>query len=881
MSTIMGSRRTLRASGSAIPQLYGQPALVPIRLEGREAVNELFEYRLLLATPDELNPFPLGAANFALSDFNGREINLSIELDGQGTFIPASTGAVARAGLGAGTRQINALVAHTRLLGQQGRRMVYELTLRPWLHLATLRQNCRIFQNQTPIEVIDALLSDYHFPLERRLVERYHKRDYITQSNESDFSFFCRLCEEWGINYFFEHVGDAHRLVLADNMGAFRKAPSEAYQRLSIYTGGHKIDEEYIERFAPASALRSGAFSTQDYDYTRPRADLSAARRAPDAGAQPAQEVYEFHAGTNYAQPRAGAGQADNDPHSEGNQLAMLRMQALRTDSLRAEGFGHLRGLPAGCCFALQKHPQEAANTDWLVLSGEMLMEEIPEESGGGTDYRVDLHFDAHPMSQPLRPPRRTPRPVLHLESALVVGPEGQDLWTDSLGRIKVQFPWDREGQRNENSSCWLRVAQAWAGNQLGAGFIPRVGQEVLVGFISGDPDQPICTGSVNNQVNLPPLALAANQSISSIRSRERVDGMGNAAGGRSNLLALDDTAGHIQAQLQSDHARSRLSLGDIARIEGSTGRKEQRGEGFELSTEAHGNIRGESGMLISSEPGEGAIKSMAAALARLGVAKEQQQSMGHWARQAEVQADGAEGADVERALDAQHAEIRGDPARTFPELSKPHIVLASGAGIAATAVGSTHLHSGEHTALTSEGHTSVTTGKSLLASARDAIKLFAGKLGINMTAWSGNIYIRALRNGIQLLAHVDITLTADQITMRAKKRILMECDGAYWEMARGNMDIGLPGKFSVHSAGHAFDGPRSLAAASQDWPDASFDDRYVVRHPRTGEPMAGIRYSLQQEGMAPVEGVTDKLGRIALRQGMDPARVVIDLLGR
>src|ERR1700712_927761 len=206
--------RTLSVRSPAIPMVLGIPALEPVRLSGSEGLNSLFAYELLLKTPDGLNLDASGAADFDLDAFIGREIQCSVQLDGRGPL-----------GMGAGTREINALITDAALWGEEGRHLQYQLTLRPWLHLATLSTDCRIFQNQSVVQILDALLADYAFPVDKRLLDTYPVRDYQTQYNESDFAFFERLCQEWGISYFFEHAQGTHRLVLVDAMGAFQANP--------------------------------------------------------------------------------------------------------------------------------------------------------------------------------------------------------------------------------------------------------------------------------------------------------------------------------------------------------------------------------------------------------------------------------------------------------------------------------------------------------------------------------------------------------------------------------------------------------------------------------------------------------------------------------
>jgi len=447
----IASGRTLRVHSEALAQVQGQALLEPVRLSGREGINSLFEYELLLHTTSAF----VGArssADLDLDGFIGREICCSIALEG------------------AGTREISALITDAAFVGPVGRQLQYRLTLRPWLHLATLSTDCRIFQNQTVVQILEALLADYHFPVEKRLyglegaaAGSYPTRDYQTQFNESDFAFFERLCQEWGISYHFEHSQGKHRLVLSDAMAAFRPNEGEMYQRVEYHPPGWKLDAEYLHGFTPAHHIASGRYTSRDYDYTRPKADLTTSRAQPRPTAQADGEVYEWHratGGSHWAQPDAGAGQP-NDPLEEGRLIALLRMQALRTPGNRAQGSGHLRGMQPGHTFKLARHPQERANAEYLILETTFLIENVAQDTQAADvsdertqQWRFDVDLVTHPTSETLRPALTYAKPFSHgPQSALVVGPEGQNLWTDALGRIKVQFPWDRIGHRLQRSA--------------------------------------------------------------------------------------------------------------------------------------------------------------------------------------------------------------------------------------------------------------------------------------------------------------------------------------------------------------------------------------------------------------------------------------------
>jgi type VI secretion system secreted protein VgrG len=404
--------QTFSVTSQAIPLIQGLPALEPVQLKGHEGMSSLFMYELLLKTPDAMNLGASGAADFDLDAFIGREISCLIELDGSGAFVPGATGSSSDH-VGAGVRQINALITDAAMWSEEGRHVQYKLTLQPWLHLATLTTDCKIFQNKTVVQILDELLADYSFPVDKRLFETYPVRDFQTQFNETNFDFFSRLCEEWGLSYHFEHAEGKHRLVLSDAMGAYKPMDSEAYRAVEYHAPGWKVDAEYISSFVPGTHLTSGRYATRDYDYTRPKADLSSGRKDPRSTGQADSEVYQWHAahaGSHYTQPRAGLAEA-NDSQGEGRLLALLRMQALRTHGDRAQASGNLRGMVAGCTFTLQKHPRQTANAKYLVLDTRFVIENVAQDSQNKEatrerqqQWRVEVDFTAHPITQPLRP---------------------------------------------------------------------------------------------------------------------------------------------------------------------------------------------------------------------------------------------------------------------------------------------------------------------------------------------------------------------------------------------------------------------------------------------------------------------------------------------
>ena len=282
--TIFKASRALTVRSAAIPEVSGAPALVPLKLQGREGINSLFHYTLALQTPDALQFSGIGS-NFRLDDFIGREITCSIELEGMGSFQAGMPGGLGASHQGAGVREISGLITAARFCTEDHRHAIYELEIRPWLYLATLTTDCKVFQDQTPVEVIEAVLAGYNFASDKRLIETYPPRDYCVQYNETNFEFITRLMQERGINYHFEHTACVHRLVWSDHNGAFQAASQDqgegpgACHDIPYYPLGHKIDREYIHGFSPTGRITSGAYATRDHDYTRPRATLEASAR--------------------------------------------------------------------------------------------------------------------------------------------------------------------------------------------------------------------------------------------------------------------------------------------------------------------------------------------------------------------------------------------------------------------------------------------------------------------------------------------------------------------------------------------------------------------------------------------------------------------------
>ncbi|WP_375508231.1 type VI secretion system Vgr family protein [uncultured Caballeronia sp.] len=827
--------RTLAVRGAALPIFRDQPILTPVRMSGAEALSELFKYTLELKTPDSLAFSPSLAANISLDTLIGTEITCLIELEGNGQFVAGMMGNSGASNIGAGTREISGLVSSARILREEGRTIVYGLTIVPWLWLATNNQDSRLFQDMSVVEISDAVLGEYSFPVEKRFIEQYPKRDIQRQHWESDFVFLARLWQEWGIYFWFDHGDGKHRLVLCDSIGA-HKPHGDAYSTIRYEAPtGKRIDEEHIHSLSVTSTLTTGGVTSVDYDYTWPRADLTSDRQDPRDTAFAGTEIYEWG---DYAQPQAGAtglSGEHNQPRDEAKFLSLVRMQALRCPGLRANGIGNMRGLVTGQTFNLTHAPQANSNREYLVVSSTLDIENVGEESlpggspGNSQRYRCETKFVIQPSSEVFRPQRTIPKPRTHgPETAIVVGPDNQEIWTDAYGRIKVQYFWDRLGQTNERSSCWMRVSSPWQGNQFGAIHLPRIGQEVIVDHLRGDPDLPIVTGRVVNEFQSPNWKLPDNQALSGFRSREL-------GGGRANHLLMDDTEGKIQTQLSSDHALSQLNLGSITRVPGNTGRQDARGEGFELRTDAHGVVRAAQGMLLTTEARKNAqshAKDLGETLQRLTQARDLHESLAELAQQCKAQDTGADQSDVAKAIKTQNNAIRGGTKtddNAFPEIASPQLTLASPTGIQTSTAGSTHLASDEHLAITTGGNVGVATGNSFFASARNQFSLFVHKLGIKLIAASGNVRIEAQSDAIEIIANrvVEIMSMTDWINLKANQGIRLNGGGTELEISAKGILGFTDGQFLVHASDHGTPGPQSMPVQFPPFPSGKSNDAF------------------------------------------------------
>jgi type VI secretion system secreted protein VgrG len=488
----------------------GPDVLLLNQMGGGEELGRLFTYDLQLTSLD---------ANIDLNQLLGKPMSVGLQLaDG-------------------GERHFHGIVAQCSQSIDQGQFASYQVTLRPWLWLLSRTSDCRIFQNLSIPQIIKQVFRDLGFSdFEDALSRPYREWEYCVQYRETSFDFVSRLMEQEGIYYFFRHEQDRHVLVLADAYGAHTTVPG--YASIPYYPKDEQQRErDHMHNWHLAQQVQPGSLELNDYDFQRPSASIdvrSAMPRPHTAGDYP---LYDYP-GT-YVQS------------ADGEHYARTRIEALQTLHEQIEFSGNARGLGSGHLFSLTGFSRQDQNREYLIVGIRYNIHQESLESGGGSNSaQYESSLTCIDAQQSFRPLANTYRPIVKgPQTALVVGPKGEEIWTDQYGRVKVHFYWDRHDQSNENSSCWIRVSQSWAGKNWGSMQIPRIGQEVIVSFLEGDPDRPIITGRVYNAEQTVPYDLPENATQSGMKSRSSKGG----TPANFNEIRMEDKKGLEQLYIHAE----------------------------------------------------------------------------------------------------------------------------------------------------------------------------------------------------------------------------------------------------------------------------------------------------------------------------------------
>jgi len=484
----------------ALDTPLGDDVLLLRGFNGREGISRLFSFQLDLLSEKK---------DIKMEDVIGKQVTLSIRLeDGSKRFFNGFVSQFAQAASAT-------LFTH------------YEMEVVPWLWFLTRNADCRIFQNMAIPDILEKIFSKYaSSQFKKVLTGSYEELEYCVQYRETDFNFVSRLMEQYGIFYYFEHEEGKHTLVLADSNTAYQPCPVQDTVSYNKVVGDLE-SEDVIIGWDSRQELHTGKFSQTDYNFEKPSLSLMTSDpTVEEIGGNSAYELYDY--------PGLFLSTAD------GKNFTRIRMEEEEAIHKWFSGESNCRVFTSGYKFDLQDHYLEDMNDSYVLT-------EVTHSASAGGNYadddaiaaRYSNHFTCALASQPMRAERKTPKPFVQgPQTAVVVGKSGEEVWVDKYGRVKVQFYWDRLGKKDEHSSCWVRVSQPWAGQNWGGMWIPRIGQEVIISFLEGDPDRPIITGRVYNAEQMPPWALPDSGNISGFKSNS------TKGGGGYNEVSFDDTKG-------------------------------------------------------------------------------------------------------------------------------------------------------------------------------------------------------------------------------------------------------------------------------------------------------------------------------------------------
>ncbi|AMP03016.1 rhs element Vgr family protein [Collimonas pratensis] len=756
------------------------------------------------------------------------------------------------------------------LLRTDGGISFYQAKLGPWLQYLRLRTDNYIFHGKTLREQLEIIFADYGTlpSWDFQVSGEDAAMTDATQFGESDYNYIHRRLEFRGIFYRYAHTDQGHKLVIMND--STRAEPIDGGPEIKFQRHGGATEEDGIGEFSSTRQIVPSSVTLGGFNFKNPKPFSAGVPTLNRQGNVLSTEVYEY----------VGAYGAKNV--QDADTQARLRMEEIEAIGKHFEAVGNNRFVIPGCWFHLTNHfgfnlfasHEEAAKNEFLIVSVHHVatnnyLQEATEQAGYSNT------FTCIRKAIPWRPGRgfnSVDTKINYPQTATVVGPNGQGpVFTDEYGRVRIQFHWDRVGTNDEKSSAFVRAASPWAGAELGAQAIHRVGSEVLVMYLDGNPDRPIIIGSVYNQRNMPPWKLATQQSLMGFRSRELTPDGGNQPRGRSNHVILDDSNKSIQAQIRSDAQHSQLSLGQITRIEDNAGRKDARGDGWELRSDGHGVARSAKGMLITTEARPGAaahMTDMGETIQRLTSARDQHETLADLAQQAGAQEKDGQQADIAKTLKTQNDEIKGGSTEEgkFPEFSKPHLVASSPAGIETTTSGSTHIASGDHTAITTGKSLSIASGDSLFASIRKAFLLFVHMAGMKLIAAAGNIDIQALTDSINILAKLNITQTGNRITITAKEELVLNGGGSYAKYNAAGIEQGTNGAYVAHAASVSFVGPNTLPVPPMNLPIVDgFDEQFRLTDEQDNA-LPNAAYTIRSscgkiwQGISDADGLTQRV---------------------
>ena len=495
---------------------YGEDDLLIEEISGHEAMSQLFEFRLrLLSERDDIDPRKIIAkpAILRTETWDSRHMG--------------------------GERHWNGVVSRFQRTGRvqspDGEDLYsYECDIVPWFWFMTQHEDCRIFQNKTVREIVETIFDEFDYDDFRfELTEDHPSLEYCTQYHETTFDFISRLLEREGISYYFRHNEEGgesrHILVFTDNNGS---NPALDPATIPFHHAGTAEDFDAIRTLSLDQQMRTRKVTLRDWDFAKKKLVQEDTPTVLDIGEDRDLERYRYPGG--FVESNVG------------KYRSRVIMEAEEASHMRFRGDSQVRTLAPGHTFTLEDHPFDEFNIEYMVLSVWHHGRNNLTNDGSPSEYGNEFTLQPHEVTW--RAPLSTPKGLVRgPQTALVTGPAGEEIHTDEHGRIKIQFHWDRLGQYDDKSSCWVRVAQVWAGNGYGTLFIPRIGMEVVVDFLEGDPDQPLVTGCVYNGINKPP------QPLPHFATRSGIKTLSSKGGGGTNEFGFEDKKGSEEVFLQAE----------------------------------------------------------------------------------------------------------------------------------------------------------------------------------------------------------------------------------------------------------------------------------------------------------------------------------------
>ncbi|CAG9202174.1 VgrG protein [Paraburkholderia caribensis] len=835
----------------------GSDVLVPQRVVGKSRIGRQFEF-----TVDAISTF----SSIELKKLIAQPVTLWIQQSDQ-TYAPH-----------------NGYVHTARRLGSDGALTTYQISFASWMHFLKFRRDQRIWQDVSADQIISDVFNAhpqaqgwFRFALSKPLPARSYCRQ-----NEFDWNFVHRLLETEGLYGFWQQADDgkSHTLVITDSLSTLDAMSPQA---VSFYRAGTNSETDALTQWSSTRTLQSTLLTTRTFDYKSPSSPYNAKGTStptlPTHGALPAQaEVYEYTGAYTYGQ------------QDRGDTLSRIRMEEWESRAKRFHGVGGVRHIGAGKRFTLSGHPDHdrdaADQLEFAVIESVWTIEnnlpvagdapvfphslqrtvsavrashesersfELASADGSNGFYRVDI--EAQRTSVPYRSPFEHLKPDVQMESAIVVGPQNEEIYTDDLNRIRVRFIWDRLNSGDERASCWVRVAQSDAGSGYGGVHLPRVGEEVLIDYIDGDCDRPIAVGRVYNSANAPHWH--SNGLLSGYRSKEF-------AGSGYNQMVMDDATGQNRVQLYSSSANSYLHLGYLIAHNGNA-RGAYLGSGFDLGTDSYGAVRAAKGLYVTTYAKQADSQQMEVNEPRQQLANAQgvidAMSSASQTHQAENLKDGYDA--LKSFTDATQKRVTGassngatagggtGSANAFAESA---MLFASPAGIGLSTQQSVHVSADRQINLVSGQSTHIATGGSLVASIAQKISLFAQNAGVKLFAGKGKVQVQAHSDNVELTAQKSVKLLSatQNIEAAAQQEILLTSGGAYIRIKDGNIQIHAPGTIDIKGSTHQFSGPTQQSYPLQSMLLPADMQRYSNK-----VDMSGLDAIAQQDGVSHAWGNT------------------------